>query len=75
MFNDSTFKSNNESLKLFLIIASCIGIGFLLCYFLLESSTKGVHKSRKESLAIFLQSLKNNVPTKSKTSLLLYEQG
>lgn len=52
---DSTFKTNREQLELFTVIASCMGAGFPISYFLLEAGTGNGMKSREESITIFFE--------------------
>lgn len=58
---DLSFKSENESLKLLTVFASYMGTVVLLPYLLLEPGTKIAYKSRKESLKILLQSLRDKL--------------
>lgn len=59
---DSTFKTNKDRLELFTVIASCMGAGFPIAYFLLEAGTGNGLKSREESLTLFLSNLKVQFP-------------
>ena len=59
MFIGSTYKTKNEGIELFGVMAFCMGTGFPIAYFLLEPGTKGENKSREESLTGFLTTLKN----------------
>ena len=59
---DSTYKTNKQKSELFTVIASCMGAGFPLCYFLLDAGTEGLLKTREESLTFFLKSIKEKFP-------------
>ena len=53
---DSTFKTNNESLELFVLIGFVVGVGFPLAYYILSPGTS--IRSREESLTTFLSGVK-----------------
>lgn len=63
IFIDSTFKTNKSKLELFVIIASCMGAGFPIAYFLLEPGTGGGLKYRQESIDMFLKSVIAHYPS------------
>lgn len=56
---DSTFKTNNEGLELFVLIALSMGTGFPVSYFLLEPGTEGELITRVESLTGYILSVKS----------------
>lgn len=50
---DATFKTNKQKLDLCVIIASCMGVGFSMSYFSLETGTGTGFKSREEFISFF----------------------
>lgn len=62
VFIDSTFKTNKNKLELFALIASCMGVGFPIAYFLLEAGTGNGLRNREESLTLFLTNVASRFP-------------
>lgn len=58
LFIDSTHKTNNEGLELFVIIGFVLGVGFPLAYFILEPGTGEM--SREDSLTNFLSAYRKH---------------
>lgn len=56
---DYTFKTNQQKLELFVIVASWMQVGFFDEYFLLKSGTGGGLKFREKSTLFFLHQTKH----------------
>lgn len=60
---DSTYKTNKQKMELFAVIASSMGAGFPIAYFLLAPGTCGDLKPREQSLSFFLAHVREYFPT------------
>lgn len=59
---DSTFKTNSERMKIFVVILSYIGVGFPLAYMLLKTSNDGAESLTKSAITKFLKTLARYCP-------------
>lgn len=55
-------QTNRQKMELFVVIISCMGVGFPLSYFLLEPGTGSGLSSREKSLTSWLQAIRGAVP-------------
>lgn len=65
LFIDSTYKTNREKVELYSVMASVMGLGFPISYFLLGPRENNRETRRKEVILMYLKQLRESSPSLS----------